>query len=452
MKLAADQKSVRSGNQTDAPPAVIAGRVADEDGDPWTHASVGVYRSEVGTRQADIWRWSTQPTSTSERELVPGRASSPGRYYLSADPDANWERQNRAGSAPHLQPTWYPSSMDSVSAIPVTLLAGQEITGLEIRLRRRDVHRIRGKVSGLQTIPVLQGWSPFTKPRLSVSPAGAGGVNRGTGAGMKEDGSFEVEGIAPGNYEIHVSEGFPQQITLGSTAVQIDDHDVEGVSLTVHAPQSLKGVIRTDADDKVVPSGISVWLDFMEGAGEEMAMVGKDGAFTFENVPSGRYRVEARSRTTSPYYVKHLRYGATESDAAAFTFAGSDDSLELILSARAPRVSGLVKRNGADESATPQVVLLPDTSDPELQRYGTQTGVLDQSGAFTFRDAVRPGDYTLYAFGGVPDGVWTDTEFIKAIEGKGVRIKVEEGDAKTVEVALIPRSDIAALLTRLGMD
>jgi hypothetical protein len=36
--------------------------------------------------------------------------------------------------------------------------------------------------------------------------------------------------------------------------------------------------------------------------------------------------------------------------------------------------------------------------------------------------------------------------------GKGVRIKVGEGEAKTVEVPLIPRSDIAALLTRLEID
>ena len=68
------------------------------------------------------------------------------------------------------------------------------------------------------------------------------------------------------------------------------------------------------------------------------------------------------------------------------------------------------------------------------------------------KEPVRPGEYMLYAFGGVPDGVWTDAEFIKEIGSKGVHIKVEEGDAKTVELPLIPRSDIAPLLTRLGMD
>lgn len=126
--------------------------------------------------------------------------------------------------------------------------------------------------------------------------------------------------------------------------------------------------------------------------------------------------------------------------------------MEVTLSAGGGRVSGVVRRNGAVGSLTPQVVLLPDTPDAGLRRYDTHLGGLDQSGAFAVKEPIRPGEYTLYAFEGVPDGAWTDAEFIKEIEGKGVRIKVWDGDAKTVEVALIPRSDIAVLLTRLGMD
>ncbi len=125
--------------------------------------------------------------------------------------------------------------------------------------------------------------------------------------------------------------------------------------------------------------------------------------------------------------------------------------MEVTLSARGALVSGVVRRNGAAGPA-PRVVLLPDTANAELRRYDTHEGALDQSGAFVVKEPVRPGEYTLYAFEGVPDGAWTDAEFIKEMEGKGVGIKVAEGDAKTVEVPLIPRSDIAALLTRLGMD
>ena len=54
-------------------------------------------------------------------------------------------------------------------------------------------------------------------------------------------------------------------MALGSGTVQVDDHDVEGVTLTVRAPRSLKGVIRTEGDDKALPAGLSLWLDSSEG-------------------------------------------------------------------------------------------------------------------------------------------------------------------------------------------
>ena len=242
-------------------------------------------------------------------------------------------------------------------------------------------------------------------------------------------------------------------MALGIVTVKIDDHDIEGVSLTVQAPHLLKAVVRMDRADETLPAGLSLWLDSSdELSWEETTSPRKDGSFDFENVPSGRHRVHVRSGAGGRYYVKRIRYGAIDSSDTEFSMSAEGETLEVTLSARGALVSGVVRRNGAVGSATPQVVLLPDTANAELRRYDTHEGALDQSGAFAVKEPVRPGEYTLYAFEGVPDGAWTDAEFIKEMEGKGVRIKVAEGDAKTVEVPLIPRSDIAALLTRLGMD
>jgi hypothetical protein len=240
-------------------------------------------------------------------------------------------------------------------------------------------------------------------------------------------------------------------MALGVTTVQVDDHDVEGVSLTVQAPHLLKGVVRIDGADEALPVGLSLWLDSSDVPWEGTTAPRVDGSFDFENVPSGRYRVHVRGGASGRYYVKRVRYGSESSD-TEFSISADGDALEVTLSARGALVSGVVKRDGAVGSATPQIVLLPDTPDAELRRYDTRLGGLDQSGAFAVKEPVRPGEYTLYAFEGAPDGAWTNSELIREIEGKGVRIKVAEGDAKTIEVPLIPRADIAALLTRLGMD
>jgi hypothetical protein len=430
------------------PPAVISGRVRDEDGDPWPHAHINIFRSVWADGKRQLQGFDNAEVDDAG-EFRAGHLPA-GRYYLSAEPDAFWERRNRVAYASQLQTTWYPSSLDPSSATPLAARAGQELTGAEIPMRRSSVYRIRRKVSGLQGVPVLPGPSPYMTPRLEVSSTREGRNSKG--GFLKQDGSFEVEGIAPGTWQIRIEQGVRPVMALGVATVQIDDHDVEGVSLTVHAPHPLKGVIRVDGEDKALPAGLSLWLDDRDGPWDVFTTPQRDGSFDFENVSSGRYRVHLEGEASGRYYVKLLRYGAIESTDTAFAVSADGDTIELTLSARGARVSGMVERNGAGGLATPQVVLLPDTFDTELQLYDTHLSVLDQSGAFTVKEAVRPGAYTLYAFEGAPDGVWTDPEFIKEIEGRGVRIKVVEEDAKTVEVPLIPRSDVAALLTRLGMD
>jgi hypothetical protein len=433
------------------PPAAISGRVSDEDGDPWTHAHINIFRSVWDGGKRQLQGFSSAEVNDAgdfRAERLP-----PGRYYLSAEPDAYWEKRNRVASAPQLQTTWYPSSLDSSSATPLVVRPGQELTGAEIRLRRSSVYRIRGKVSGLEGVPALAGPSPFMTPHLAVSPTpGVGGNTKG--GFLKPDGSFEVEGVAPGTWQIRIEQGmFTSLMALGDATVQIDDHDVEGVSLAVHAPHLLKGIVRTDGVDEPLPAGLSFRLESSDGlVWDRTTTPRQDGSFDFENIPSGRYRIHVRGGASGRYYVKRLRYGASESADAEFSITADGDVLEVFLSSRGALVSGVVRRDGAVGSATPQVVLLPDTPDAEVRRCETHLGGLDQSGAFTVKEPVRPGEYTLYAFEGVPDGAWTDLEFIKEIEGKGIRVKVGEGDARTIEVPLIPRSDIAALLTRLGMD
>ena len=430
------------------PPAAVSGRVRDEDGDPWTHAHIDVFRLvwEDGKRRLQGF---DNAEVNDEGEFRAGHLP-PGRYYLSAVPDASWERRNRAASAPRLQQTWYPSALDSSSAMPVVLLPGQELTGAEIRLRRSSVYRIRGKVSGLQGVPVLPGPSQWGTPRLGIWSMREGGSS--IAGFLEKDGSFDVEDIAPGTWQIRVEQGVWPARVLGAATIQIDDHDVQGVSLTVHAPHPLKGMIRMDSAEEALPAGLSLWLDAPDGPWDVITTTQSDGSFDFENVSPVRYHVHVRGPASSQYYVKRLRYGPMESSDPEFSLSADGDTLEVTLSGRGARVSGVVRRGDTAGSRTPQVVLLPDTSDAELRRYDTHLGALDQSGAFVVKEPVRPGGYTVYAFEGVPDGAWTDAEFLKEMEGKGVGFKAAEGDAKTVEVPLIPRSDIAALLTRLGMD
>lgn len=432
------------------PPGAISGRVTNEDGDPWTHAVVGVFRSRW-KRGKRLLEGFTSAEVDDKGEFRAGHLP-PGRYYVAAEPDRHWEATNRAVSEAQLQPTWYPNSLDSSTAVPAVLVAGQELTGTDIRLRRLSVYRIRGKVQGIREIPVLQGPRLWMRPRLSVlSATGTGNTRSGV---MNEDGSFEVEGVAPGSYQVRVEQGMlPTLMKLGSASIRVDNHNIDDVSITVRAPNVLKGVMRIDGNDAALPSGLRLWLDSTEGlVFEANTTVQVDGSFAFDNVPTGQYRIQIRGGASEGYYLKALGHGGVEGTDLAFSFSGAADTIELTLSAHGAHVSGVIRRNDRARSMTARVVLIPDTRDTGLVESDTHAAMLDQSGVFTVKDAIRPGEYTLYAFEGVPEGAWTDAEFMKEIEGKGVRVKPGEGDVKTVEIPLIPRPDLTALITRLGMN
>ncbi len=112
-------------------------------------------------------------------------------------------------------------------------------------------------------------------------------------------------------------------MTLGIVTVKIDDHDIEGVLLTVEAPHPLKGVVRMDRAEETPPAGLSLSLDSSDelAAWDETTSTRKDGSFDFENVPAGRHRVHVRSGAGGRYYVKRIRYGAIDSSDTEFSWS-----------------------------------------------------------------------------------------------------------------------------------
>ena len=77
---------------------------------------------------------------------------------------------------------------------------------------------------------------------------------------------LKVSLLEPGKYVL--SKGvMTGRVVLGVATVKIDDHDVNGVSLTVQAPHLLKGMIRMDSTEEALPAGLSLWLD----ASDELA-------------------------------------------------------------------------------------------------------------------------------------------------------------------------------------
>ncbi len=93
------------------PQAVLSGRVVDEDGDPWTNATVNVFRSvwqRGGRRLQGFSGGECNDRGEFRVGMIP-----PGKYYLVAEPDSGWEMKNRGGGKLQStrEPTWRPNGL-----------------------------------------------------------------------------------------------------------------------------------------------------------------------------------------------------------------------------------------------------------------------------------------------------------------------------------------------------
>lgn len=423
------------------PQAVISGRVVDEDGDPWIHAQVNLFRSG--------WTNGKRRLQPAGGGVVDDQGDfrlaqiPPGTYYLSAEPNISWESKNgpRGKTVSARQPTWYPSSLDSGAAVPIRVSAGGQFPGLEIRLRHGNTYRIRGTLVGLENISHPERGSLAAERMIVAEWTSVAAINGKFGT-IHPDGSFEINGVPSGTFEVRVRQGFPVN-NLGAVKVQVIDRDLEGVSIPLTPPGPVKGMIRIEEPASIKPSGIKVLMDPLGPTWLPSTHSAADGSFDFPLVGTEQYRITVGEQSGNGFYVKQIRYGETVSkDGTIYVTPGGGD-LVLLLSTKVARVDGKV---GGSPTTAPQVVLIPTGQTGQPRR-----AAFDQNGNFTLGD-LAPGEYKLYAFEGLPDGAWEDPEFLKEVSSLGTGIGLAEGETRNLEVDLLSKSALAPILKKLGLE
>jgi hypothetical protein len=223
---------------------------------------------------------------------------------------------------------------------------------------------------------------------------------------------------------------------------------VENVSVELHPLQTLRGAVRIEGGDSTEPSSVTINLEPVDAGGLDPFVTPKeDGSFEFSDLGLGRDRVYVGDSDRKRVYLKTLRYGNAESSDGTFTLASYGVPLELVFSTRGARLSGTV----TGKAATPQVILIPDTADAARREHETRAAVFDQNGVFTLQ-SIAPGSYKLYAFESVPEGIWLDPDFLNEVESKGIAFEAAEGDAKTIQIALLAKAETDRVLAKLGIE
>jgi hypothetical protein len=256
------------------------------------------------------------------------------------------------------------------------------------------------------------------------------------------NGEFDLSGIPPGKYELSASTIDLTNRGAGPSAhqsLEVGQTDVEGIELTLVAPQAIKGLVIVPEGQKI-PQGHLVMLlnratTHQQAGG--LGHVGSDGAFTLDPVPAGDYDIALISTGPSDdLYVSSVRRSDEDVLAHGLHVDGSsNETIEIALKANGGMVKVLARTPKGEPFPEANVALLPDEPRREQAAlYGNC--ITDARGVCTLR-GIAPGEYHALA---VPKDLgidFRDPNITKEFEKQTKAVKVAEADLQSVEIEVV---------------
>ena len=429
-----------------APQGVIFGRVTDIDGDPLPGAGVQLLRIYHSRGQRGLA--TTGGAATDDQGNFRIASLSPGSYYLAAQDAQSRIFGNSEGMLPGRAPsrltsvlTYYPDAVDAANAIPLEIVPGSELRGIEIRIRREAVFSIRGMV--IDSATGKPAAVQLVDARLKDSPQ----IGLVAGASPHSDGTFEIRNLLPGVYVITAVTNTTVDPRTAREEVSITDSDVAGVKLTLTPGAAMAGTVKLEGDGPPVhPMIVLIGVNGTENASNTQTK--DDGSFELHGIAPGKY---AALVDTLPdgVYMKSVRFGAQDVTRIALDLtSGVGGSLDILLSRGAAEVLGEVKNNEGAAVSGALATLWPKGLRPESVWNGPAQSATDQNGDFRIAGLV-PGEYYAIAWEDLEHDLIYDHDFLKRFESQATAVVLEEGAHQTIQLKLISREDAATEAAKL---
>jgi hypothetical protein len=385
----------------------------------------------------------------------------PGRYYLNAGSTQGAPLNIGGGGASPNEvqdsyvSTYYPGVTDLGQAAILEVRPADELSGVDLKISRQQLFKIRGRVIDTRT-----GQSPQSISMTFASQSlTGGGFSMGGGPNQNytpATGTFEYRDVAPGTYVIGATitdpagpgaSPFTSTQPRAQTPVTVAGSDTENVVLSIIPSVSLPGRFSLDGPDlstltaldrirvQLRPSVDGIPSTNFLAAQPQTQAVNTDGSFKVDNVSPGEYRVSVAALPPG-YYVKDARLDQTDALDQPLRFSGIvSGPLDVIVSANGGQIDGTVVNDKQKAVPGIQAVLIPARGINRIDLY--KTSVTDDNGRFTMR-GIAPGDYKIYAWEAIEQNSWFDSDLLQQYEQKGKFLHMTEGAKEIVEVKIIP--------------
>ena len=450
--------------------SVISGRVLDEAGDPVTDAMVSAMRSAWVNGRRRL-----QPTgrmgSTNDLGQFRLYGLPPGDYFVSATlRDMAMMEMNFAAMGPGAPPpntppssgyapTYFPGIANGSEAQKITIASGQDAHNTDFALLPVRLSKISGVVISSEGKPVA-GTMINAMPR---SADVAFGPMLGSSTRTGPNGSFTLNGVAPGDYTLQtrsfqmMTSGSGDMVTVAARASGPgDESEVGQLQLSVGGEDISNVVIVTSkgatATGQVTFEGgtrpaslptlrINASPVLMEGPmmgpGGGPASVGADGSFTLRGL-SG-LRIVRPAPVPPGWMLKEVRVNGADVTDSGIEFKAGETlaGLEVVLTSRVTQVAGTVKTPAGAPVQDYTVVVFSD--DPErwaLPNNRHVAGVRpDQDGRFQVKN-LPAGRYYAVAAEYLAQGEWGDPEVLDRLKARATSFTLKDGESKTLDLTM----------------
>jgi hypothetical protein len=161
-----------------------------------------------------------------------------------------------------------------------------------------------------------------------------------------------------------------------------------------------------------------------------------DGTFTMNNLSADRYRISI-ANVPDGYYVKSARVADQEVLLTGLDLSrGVALPVEITLRANPGSAEGVVQNDQSQPAAGVTVVLVPQEAERRESPMHYKTATADEAGHFLFKN-LDPGQYKVYAWTEIENGVYMDPDFMRQYENSGESVTVKEGSTEKVQAKLI---------------
>ena len=409
------------------PGSVLHGVVSADGGDPVEGAKVMLFRRPRSQSQDDRIL-QVNSTITDDTGAYEFGNLSDGDYFVAVAAKPWYAMHGPAGAQSDLDVayplTYFDSTTEELSATPIPLQKGARE---EADINLHAVPALRMTLDAPQN-----GTARSLRPQMQQVVFGSSIPEESAGTVNFFRGATELDGLAPGHYQVVVGNP-PHQMEFNATeSGQIDADSAAGTTSVKGALQMPRGMPQ--------PDEMHVFLHPEDGAQTHAnlsAMV-RNGGFHFDSVAPGMWSVmvEGDGKMLSVIAVGQAPISARNGN--LLTVRDQALNIAVILGEGTAHIDGFVQKNGKGFGGA-MVVLVPTMRN--MLEALARRDQSDSDGSFSLSD-VAPGDYTVVA---IEDGWELDWLLPGALARylpRGQSVTVNEGNSTvhlTGPVAAQPR-------------